>query len=267
MVSEILKRHKLPLFLILLVLVLVVAPIWAAFCQIDWVNREISDLGRFYGSLASSAGLMLAITVAFYGERIKRVFNVPDLRIELVESPDRMLNFHEKEMRRDGASTRFKKGGDHYSHHLRVVNEKQWNPVEGCQVWLTEIQQFRNGKWTSEDFRFAVHRLMKWAPAEFAPDRKMSFADEWVLDFGQTYFEVDVNAFVLEIDQGGNFGEMARCELNERRRYLFRVKAANCSIEKVFTVELEYTDNPAGKPVWWTKSKRWSKFKIVSDGT
>ena len=96
-------------------------------------------------------------------------------------------------------------------------------PVKDCTVWLVKILDPTVEGAFQENFRFAVPRLMQWAPAEYSPEAR-SFSEDQVFDFGKTY--VNLGYFNVDVyRQGGVFN--GRCNLGHTRRYIFRLTANN----------------------------------------
>src|SRR5471032_155185 len=53
-------------------------------------------------------------------------------------------------------------------HHLRVVNDTPHRPLVNCRVWLERIQDEKSPDEFVEPVRFAVPRLMNFAPADYS---------------------------------------------------------------------------------------------------
>jgi hypothetical protein len=87
-----------------------------------------------------------------------------------------------------------------------------------------------------ETFKFAVPRLMAWAPREYSPDVR-SFSEDQVFDFGRSFVEqggrFEIGVYEL---QGGMF--KGDCLPGQKRQYVFRITADNHVRARPITVEL-----------------------------
>jgi hypothetical protein len=75
-----------------------------------------------------------------------------------------------------------------FCHHLRIRNRTPAQPVTNCRVWLVKILDENDRGAFDETFKFAVPRLMAWAPREYSPDVR-SFSEDQVFDFGRSFVE------------------------------------------------------------------------------
>jgi hypothetical protein len=151
------------------------------------------DIAEFMLHVITGIGVLLAITMALYGERLKRRVN----RIKLtIENPEHSDNFF----------VDFKISGDGitkvFCHHLRVKNNMPTEPVRNCRVWLVKILDEADRGAFEEKFKFAVPRLMAWAPREYSADVR-SFSEDQVFDLGKSFVEQDGRFEVNLYGQGG----------------------------------------------------------------
>jgi hypothetical protein len=179
------------------------------------------DEAEFLLRIVTALGVLCAVSVALYGDRIKRTVNRVELRIE---KPDQSDNFPNVDQ-----------DGPHYAHHLRVKNGVPSEPVINCRVWLIKILDTNDAGAFEERFKFGVPRLMNWAPAEYSPDVR-SFSEDQVFDFG--WLSINQNRFELSYHQyqGGFF--KGSCQRGQRRRYVFRITADNYIRADPITVEV-----------------------------
>jgi len=248
----------------------VVLGIWSAWCGYhdSTLKGHPGDLGSFLqgttGSLWSLAGFFI-ISVAFLAQRKqlllqndqfeheKQKRNPILLSIEKVSADNSVVDL------RKFGEDRFKQYPQLYSHlfscychHLRVRNLSTHAPIKNCRVWLKKVEVERDGQWKEENMdlrgqwgenRFAVPRLMEWAPSEYSRVKR-TFYTEQVFDFGQT---LSLNTgFLVTIwrKQGGNFN--ALFPAGTKARFYFYATADNYVEEKVFCVEIDVLSNQVG---------------------
>jgi hypothetical protein len=180
---------------------------------------------RFLVQAFSGVSVVLAVLVALYRDLLTNIADGIRLRIELPEQTD---NFENRKATPEGVVRK-------QCHHLRVVNERPHRPVNNCRVWLVRIlDEISEGRF-EEKFKFAVPRLMQWAPFEYSPDVR-NFSHDQVFDFGESI--VDLGGFKVSYfrQQGGAF--KGNCEPGKCRRYVFKITADNYIRSKPFTVEV-----------------------------
>jgi len=123
-----------------------------------------------------------------------------------------------------------------FCHHLRIRNRTPAQPVTNCRVWLVKILDENDRGAFDETFKFAVPRLMAWAPREYSPDVR-SFSEDQVFDFGRSFVEqggrFEIGVYEL---QGGMF--KGDCLPGQKRQYVFRITADNHVRARPITVEL-----------------------------
>jgi hypothetical protein len=185
------------------------------------------DRSEFMLHVVTAIGVFSAVVMALYGERIKRRVN----RISLtIEKPEQSDNFFNDADSLSGGRTKV------FCHHLRVKNSMPTEPVKNCRVWLVRILDENDRCGFEEKFKFAVPRLMEWAPSEYSPDVR-SFSEDQVFDFGKCFVEQG-GRFELNVykTQGGML--KSGCLVGERRQYVFRITADNYIKAEPITVEL-----------------------------
>src|SRR5258708_17498773 len=118
------------------------------------LTAEADFLIRFVLSL----GTISAVLFALYGDYLRAHLDPIELTMRVPEQSNTFLDFRELE---GGREIRV------YCHHIRVKNLTSHKPVENCRVWLKRVLVLEpNDKW-SEPMKFAVPRLMVWAPFEY----------------------------------------------------------------------------------------------------
>ncbi len=184
------------------------------------------DYAEFMLHVVTGIGVLSAVAMAVYGDRIKRRVNKINLQIEKPEQSDNFFN----EVATLSGKTKV------FCHHLRVKNNMPTEPVRNCRVWLVKILDEKGRGGFEEKFKFAVPRLMAWAPREYSPDVR-SFSEDQVFDFGRSFVEqggrFEVSVYEL---QGGVFN--GGCLPGEKRQYVFRITADNYIKARPISVEL-----------------------------
>jgi len=130
-----------------------------------------------------------------------------------------------------------------YCHHLNVRNLTRHKPVINCRVWLKRVCIRDDSDNWAERKKFAVPRLMDWAPFEYSRDKR-TFGNYQVFDLGKTvsnlYFEIAVSPV-----QGGTFDKQVPAG-KRVRLYLF-VTADNYFKEELFCFEVAVRKLVEGK--------------------
>jgi hypothetical protein len=109
-------------------------------------------------------------------------------------------------------------------------------PVKNCRVWLVNILDQNDRGGFEEKLKFAVPRLMAWAPREYSPDAR-SFSEDQVFDFGRSFVQQDGRFEVGPYElQGGIFS--GGCSAGQKRQYVFRITADNYIKAKPIVIEL-----------------------------
>ncbi|NUN61885.1 MAG: hypothetical protein HUU13_12460 [Burkholderiaceae bacterium] len=176
--------------------------------------------------------VVLAVATALYGNVIREIVQPLDLRIELPTTTNSMfdlVSFDGKgripkalfERCSEGVMSGITLNEDFqvYCVHLRVRELNGERVVKDCRVWLTRVLNLSENGSEDEPFRFAVPRLMIWAPCEYSPEVR-SFAGHQVFDFGLFY--PAFGAFDLTGKQGGNFDCSFRAP--DRKRFIFQIE-------------------------------------------
>jgi len=205
-------------FLVFAFIVLLFA---AIFDYLYWDKEN----GKFFISVIASGGFIIAIITAICGDYLKEQLDPIYLIIELPEATNNFLDANEH--------------GEVLCHHLRVENLTPHRAVKNCQVWLIGILDKTDQKEFSETYKFAVPRLMEWAPNEFQKEMR-TFTHFQVFDFGMTRVSDGVFDFTNYSKQGGAFN--GDCEQGKVRQYVFRIEADNYLESKVHIVEVRPLD-------------------------
>jgi hypothetical protein len=197
------------------------------------------DYAEFMLHVITAVAVLLAVTMAVYGDRIKRRFNRITLKIEKPEQSDNFVNF----LAPSDSQTAV------FCHHLRVTNSTPTEPVKNCRVWLVKILDEDGRGGFEEKFKFAVPRLMAWAPREYSPDIR-SFSENQVFDFGMSFVRQDgrFKIGVYEL-QGGNFEGGSDCLPEQTRQYVFKITADNYIEAQPIIVEV-HVERCAPMPKW-----------------
>ena len=195
------------------------------------------EYAGFLLQVITAFGVISAVAMAVYGERIKRLWNKIDLSIE---NPEESNNFSD-EIITDSGKTKV------LCHHLRVRNKTPTQPVTNCRVWLVKILDENDSGGFEENFKFAVPRLMGWAPREYSPEVR-SFSEDQVFDFGRSFVERGGRFEVSPLGQGGMF--KGDCLAGQKRQYLFKITADNYIKAGLITVEVyvEHRDTTSDWP-------------------
>jgi hypothetical protein len=181
---------------------------------------------QFMLNVITAIGVLSAVTMAVYGDRIKRRFN----RIRLtINKPEQSDNFFNDADAPGGGRTKV------FCHHLRVKNSMPTQAVKNCRVWLVKILDEDGRGGFEEKFKFAVPRLMAWAPREYSPEAR-SFSEDQVFDLGRSFVEQGGRFEVSPYGQGGMF--KGGCLPREKRQYVFKITADNYIKAGLIAVEV-----------------------------
>jgi hypothetical protein len=131
-----------------------VAFVLATLAAICFYSAGEKASAEFMLHVITALGVFAAVTMALYGDRIKRRVNRIKLKIEKQEHSDNFFN----EITTGGAIMKV------LCHHLRVKNSTPTEPVRNCRVWLVKILDQNGCGGFEERFKFATPRLMVWAP-------------------------------------------------------------------------------------------------------
>lgn len=189
-------------------------------------NAGEKQYGEFLLHVITAFGVISAVAMAVYGERIKRWWNRIDLKIEEPGQSDNFFNF---------IKTPNSGNIKVFCHHLRVKNHMPTQPVTNCRVWLVKILDQNEGGGFEEKFKFAVPRLMAWAPREYSPEAR-SFSEDQVFDLGRSFVEQGGRFELSPYGQGGMF--KGDCLPGQKRQYVFKITADNYIKAGLITVEV-----------------------------
>jgi len=163
-----------------------------------------------------AAGTVGAVIVALFGDALDPV----KLRIEVPEQSNTVIDFA------PGAVPV-------YCHHLRVVNLTPHKAVENCRVWLKNIfVEVAAGVW-NEEIKFAVPRLMEWAPSQYSKEKR-TFCTDQVFDFGQTRSNNGGFELIFYKEQLGTI--QRHFGTGNRIKFIFYVTADNYQRHEEFAV-------------------------------
>jgi len=184
-------------------------PEWAVF-QIRWL---------------AGFGTLCAVIVALFSDYLRA--HIDPIRITIDIPVERNNGLDPLEV--NGTPQRV------YCHHLRVLNLTPHKPIKDAQVWLKHIfVKSIDGKW-EENYKFAVPRLMEWAPSEFSKDKR-TFAKQQVFDLGKT---ISSNiGFVLNIHKE-QATDRTPLPVGRKFRCVFFLTAENYLGDDEFDVEVE----------------------------
>lgn len=190
-------------------------------------NAGEKEYANFMLSVVTGIGVFSAVLMALYGDRIKRRVN----RIKLeIEEPEQSDNFFNDADAPAGGRTKV------FCHHLRVKNRMPTEPIKNCRVWLVKILDQNGRGGFEEKFKFAVPRLMEWAPREYSPHAR-DFSENEVFDFGRSFVEQGGRFEVSFYEsQGGMFN--GGCLAGQKRQYVFRLTADNYIKARPIIVEV-----------------------------
>lgn len=203
-----------------------------------WLRASRADLADFILRALGPLAISGAVLAALFGEYLREKIFPIDLCIEVTKEQERNAvfdhrQFNEEEYRNTPIYT---KAFDVYCHHLRVRNLTLHRALKDCRVWLKKVEvQDVAGNWTDQG-RFAVPRLMDWAPFEYSRDKR-TFSSQQVFDFGQTLSHSGGFVITVNPQQGGTFNRWFN--VGEKVRFYFYATAENYQIEKEFCFEVE----------------------------
>lgn len=207
--------------------------------------KGFQEEAKFGLSCLTAVSVVFAVLMALYGNALKQAIEPIRLSIGIPETTNNVFDAILWEGRPNKV----------YCHHLSVKNRTPHHVVENCRVWLVALLDERDGGMFEERFRFAVPRLMEWAPCEYSKDKR-TFSDCQIFDFGLTFVEKGDFQLRTYQDQGGNFN--GNCRSGQSRRYVFHITADNYVTDNRFTVEvrsLRCTPDPSWPHQWKTDVK------------
>ncbi len=210
-----------------LLFILIPGLIFACFIAYRTFLGGDEALAVFQIRLLAAVATVCAVIVALFGEAL-RDFAYP-IRVRIEKSPEDDNDvIDECEI-----------GGTIYKcqcHHLRVVNLSNHRAINDCRVWLKRIlAQTPQGHWEDKP-KFAVPRLMQWAPHEHSPETR-TFSTYQVFDLGETLWRNSGFELTPYKKQGGNLP--TRFQTGETRRLVFYVTADNYLEHKLFEFEIK----------------------------
>ena len=209
------------------------------------------DAAEFMFHVITAIGVLVAVTMALYGDIIRRRVNPIKLTIEEPEQSD---NFFKHADAASGRRTKV------FCHHLRVKNKKPTQAVTNCRVWLVKILDEDERRGFEEQFKFGVPRLMAWAPREYSPNVR-SFSEDQVFDLGNSFVQEGGRFEISPYGQGGMF--KGGCLPGEKRQYMFKISADNYIKGEPIAVEVR-VERSEPTPDWPTGRRHEWKLSVVS---
>jgi hypothetical protein len=204
------------------VLVLVFLASVAAVCYVYPSDHGKAD---FILKCVLSLGTLIAILVALFGDFFRELAD--PIRVQIEVPGESNTAFDVAIVDDEDVQV--------YCHHLCVRNRTPHRPIRDCRVWLKRIStQNEDGHW--EETKFAVPRLMQWAPFEYSPDKR-TFGTSQVFDLGITLGNDKGFKAAVTPAQGGAF--TTRFPAGKKVRFTFFVTADNYHKERDFSFEVD----------------------------
>jgi hypothetical protein len=170
----------------------------------------------FVVKVTLSIGTLSAVVCALFGDWLRELSDPIRVKIGVPEENNNILDDFRDE--RDGQVYKA------FCHHLEVTNCTPQRPLENCRVWLKKIfVEGLDGKWDDKT-KFAVPRMMEWAPSEYSRDKR-TFSKRQVFDLGMTLSCDRGFRLAVERDQGGNFNR--NLNVGQKIKLVFFVTADN----------------------------------------
>ena len=201
-----------------------------------WLGHCHEHFADFVLRCLMTFGIFGAVLAALFGDYLKEKIFPINVRIEVPEESNTVIDKCEL-------------GGhvfDVYVHHLVVKNLTPHRTIHNARVWLKKIFVRQvNGDWT-EQIKFAVPRLMQWAPSEYPSDSR-SFSKQQVFDLGRTIANNSGFMAAYHPAQGGAVTQ--QFPVGARLRFVFFVTADNYQKEEEFIFEISIPPSVPGTPV------------------
>lgn len=191
-----------------------------------WLFHHDPEPAKFTITVITAIGVISAVMFAAYGDELKTLVSPVRVRIEAVSRCD---NFPNKNADRTGQVEQV------ITYHLLVRNGNPARPAMHCGVKLVEVWEEDAQGHFVQPMRFAVPRLMVWAPGEENPTER-TVRDEEIFDFGNLFLSDGEFRLKYLPSQGGVFD--GNCVLGKRRRYVFRVAADGMVTGQEFSVDV-----------------------------
>jgi hypothetical protein len=187
----------------------------------------------FLVKCALSIGTLSAVLFALFGDYLRETLDPIQVRIEAPKESNTVID----RCLINNVPT------DVYVHHLVVRNLTPHKPIINCRVWLKKIfVQQVNNEW-SDEAKFAVPRLMEWAPSEYSRDKR-TFSKQQVFDLGRTLANNGGFIAAYDRDQGGAVAR--QFAVGKKLKFVFFVTADNYQKEKEFCFEIEVPQSVPG---------------------
>jgi len=224
------ELKRVPRFLSLGIIVL-------AACIYVFIKYVPHDVKPYYAQCLTPFSTLIAVLFAMYAGYFKKVLDGIQLTIEVPKENNSAVD-----LMQDGT-----KVFPVYWHHLVVVNETPHQAVVNCRVWLKKIYVLKNvvnnpPVW--EDNKFAVPRLMEWAPSEWERDKR-TFCTKQVFDFGQK--RQDDGSFFLVTNRNLRATSVkVNYSAGETIKVCLFITADNYQLEKEFYFDVEIQNRSLG---------------------
>jgi hypothetical protein len=171
----------------------------------------------FVVKVTLSIGTLSAVVCALFGDWLREFCEPVRVKIGAPQENNNILDDYRDE--RDGQVYKS------FCHHLEVINCTPQKPLENCRVWLKKISvEGLDGEWDNSRTKFAVPRLMEWAPSDYSRDKR-TFSKRQVFDLGMTLSSNRGFRLTIERDQGGNFNRFFN--VGQKIKLVFVVTADN----------------------------------------
>jgi hypothetical protein len=190
----------------------------------------------FLVKCALSIGTLSAVLFALFGDYLRETLDPIRVKIELPTESNTVID----KCLINGVPA------NAYFHHLLVRNLTPHKPIKNCRVWLKKIfVQQVNNEW-SDEAKFAVPRLMEWAPSEYSRDKR-TFSKQQVFDLGRSLQYNGGFIAAYDRDQGGAVNR--QFPVGSKLKFVFYVTADNYQKEEEFCFEIEVLQSVLGTPV------------------
>ena len=198
---------------------------WA--CCLFYYDQR--DKAEFVVKVTLSVGTISAVACALFGDFLRNLCDPIRVKIDLAARANNFLDDH---------------GGKKvFCHHLTVVNGTPERAITNCRVWLKSVSvKSLDGKWDDKP-RFAVPRLMEWAPSEYSRDKR-TFSRDQVFDLGVTASNNGGFRLTVDRDQGGNFDR--NFAVGQQLKLVFFVTADNYTRSEEFCFEVAIPKSEGG---------------------
>jgi hypothetical protein len=198
--------------------------------------------GDFLIKCGLAFGTLIAVLIALFGDYLRELIDPIRVTIEVPTQSNTVIDQIDLNKRIYHV----------YHHHLVVRNLTSYRTIKDCRVWLKRIFILQADNEWKDEAKFAVPRLMEWAPSEYSPDKR-TFSNEQVFDLGKT-FENNMG-FVASYCREQHGAVPQLFPTGHKLRFVFFVTADNYQKEKEFTFEIDVVKSVQGDIVTPAKVK------------